>query len=252
MRCGSSPRVRRTPLRGHQGCRYGRFISACAENAPELAASSIPVSVHLRVCGERKEWLNANPSPAGSSPRVRRTRTRNPCLCTARRFISACAENAFIALAASRISAVHLRVCGERIFVSSDIVVVSGSSPRVRRTRRLRGFRQWRRRFISACAENAPNSTCCTVVTPVHLRVCGERRTVLNRNRAICGSSPRVRRTLPQNIQAEQELRFISACAENALARKRMSYNIFLQFQISTRFLGLEYSEFFTLQAMEV
>ncbi len=70
---------------------------------------------------------------------------------------------------------VHPRVCGEQILLAAAIVVLGGSSPRVRGTDGPGGEREDERRFIPACA--------------------GNRRSKDGAGYNMLGSSPRVRGT---------------------------------------------------------
>ena len=72
-RTGSSPRVRGTLLQGNVQYATGRFIPACAGNAPALLSCGCPFAVHPRVCGERGPRLTPPIRQPGSSPRVRGT-----------------------------------------------------------------------------------------------------------------------------------------------------------------------------------
>ena len=90
---GSSPRVRGT-LGRVLGCsRSNRFIPACAGNSPTLSAIGGLLAVHPRVCGELDAMVLRLRFPAGSSPRVRGTRTQGAPAHAADRFIPACAGN---------------------------------------------------------------------------------------------------------------------------------------------------------------
>ena len=160
-----------------------------------LALLSHP-SVHLRVCGEHVTLSAIYWASFGSSPRVRRTQITTLCHSVFSRFISACAENTVINKLKYCLRPVHLRVCGEHILRFSGSYNRNGSSPRVRRTRGV----GWRithpSRFISACAENTDEIRVSMGEVPVHLRVCGEHFNSEQYFKMICGSSPRVRRTL--------------------------------------------------------
>jgi len=91
----------------------------------------------------------------------------------------------------------------------------SGSSPRVRGT-----VSPWREftnhcRFIPACAGNGTTPPSTSATRSVHPRVCGERCHAQFGTPASAGSSPRVRGTVRQLTDDEQERRFIPACAGN-------------------------------------
>ena len=151
---GSSPRVRGTVPRLGRGRLCRRFIPACAGNGwnPNWHSPTFPV--HPRVCGERSMMRDTWSIHVGSSPRVRGTvRHLNPPRLTDR-FIPACAGNGGPATTTSPRRTVHPRVCGERSPTSTQPLVSTGSSPRVRGTvRRQRGSRR-ETRFIPACAGN--------------------------------------------------------------------------------------------------
>ncbi len=73
-------------------------------------------------------------------------------------------------------------------------------------------------RFIPACAGNAVCHPPLIFVSPVHPRVCGERGSSSSRASGAPGSSPRVRGTPRRPSHACLRLRFIPACAGNALS----------------------------------
>ena len=216
MFIGSSPRVRGTR---NQECGYSvclRFIPACAGNARRYNATMANVAVHPRVCGERNRAFDRKGIPAGSSPRVRGTRTE-PCSRAATiRFIPACAGNASTTDRPPSAQAVHPRVCGERNLASAAGGKEYGSSPRVRGTHYYAVRRISRVRFIPACAGNADERCSRYTVCPVHPRVCGERDQTGAKIRGPVGSSPRVRGT-PRDAEIQDAFRrFIPACAGNA------------------------------------
>ena len=152
------------------------------------------------------------------------------------RFIPACAGNANHPLAVRADQPVHSRVCGERARSSPLQSRDTGSSPRVRGTRRSSSLPPVRagssprvrgtppmaclrsaphgssprvrgtldvglvkapgRRFIPACAGNAARPRRRSRPVPVHPRVCGERCPADQKPAWFTGSSPRVRGTL--------------------------------------------------------
>ena len=172
---GSSPRVRGTPPEGGGGQRHRRFIPACAGNARNL-----------------RPPMNTG---TGSSPRVRGTPGRREADDRRSRFIPACAGNASWNVTLLITTAVHPRVCGERGAPHEIRQGDCGSSPRVRGTLVASGVAGASRRFIPACAGNAPREWGCRFGTPVHPRVCGERMYRPPFFARGNGSSPRVRGT---------------------------------------------------------
>jgi len=152
---GSSPRVRGTRI-GSGGRGGGtRFIPACAGNAHQGENHTGDVTVHPRVCGERREALAAAERGDGSSPRVRGTRAEESCRARQVRFIPACAGNARLPPNPWRPVSVHPRVCGERSSTVSLVNRNCGSSPRVRGTRNASWAATPGPGFIPACAGNA-------------------------------------------------------------------------------------------------
>ena len=178
--CGSSPRVRGTPLRALGVRRQRRFIPACAGNSvrgePVAPVARAVLPVHPRVCGELSCVPSASMCPSGSSPRVRGTPMRPSRGSTRCRFIPACAGN-------SSGSPLAAPAC-------------TGSSPRVRGTLHRRLARRRPGRFIPACAGNSS----------------ADRLSTIFRN----GSSPRVRGTPDDGAVPSAEHRFIPACAGNS------------------------------------
>ena len=92
-------------------------------------------------------------------------------------------------------SPVHPRVCGERLFRQPRQGGANGSSPRVRGTQDGAPDEKAVNRFIPACAGNAWPGHPAPPASPVHPRVCGERRVDGAMTPCIAGSSPRVRGT---------------------------------------------------------
>ena len=134
---------------------------------------------------------------SGSSPRLRGTESPVPYALRCSRFIPATAGNGPAANRVIGAIPVHPRDCGERSSPSSVLILMIGSSPRLRGTddRRRRGLR--RSRFIPATAGNG--AAC------------------LAKAFCLSGSSPRLRGTEKMNSKAKAEYRFIPATAGNGL-----------------------------------
>ena len=235
---GSSPRVRGTRVQVVRDGADGRFIPACAGNSPPCEPCARATPVHPRVCGELALAVFNDNGTIGSSPRVRGTLRRLELGEALERFIPACAGNS-AAHAEERLDvAVHPRVCGELALHRADGHVLrrfipacagnspapsgsagccTGSSPRVRGTRRRRalspprsavhprvcGELPWStpkvrrpRRFIPACAGNSLSAASTLFKQSVHPRVCGELCDPADAFPDEDGSSPRVRGTL--------------------------------------------------------
>ena len=196
-----------------------RFIPACAGNAISNGVTIPTCTVHPRVCGERQRGGFAIENKDGSSPRVRGT-PRHACASSdPRRFIPACAGNAGSPAARAAGPPVHPRVCGERRRGNGAADHRTGSSPRVRGTP-VRGAGEIEGgRFIPACAGNASSAGSTRPDRPVHPRVCGERDADPPEHVYNGGSSPRVRGTLDDGVTFRLGVRFIPACAGNAVLR---------------------------------
>ena len=91
----------------------------------------------------------------------------------------------------------------------------SGSSPRVRGTRPVRGGGRREYRFIPACAGNTRRPRRRAGPSSVHPRVCGEHAAISRRRVGLIGSSPRVRGTPANYRYGPSSHRFIPACAGN-------------------------------------
>ena len=129
-RAGSSPHARGTLWVSHESEAHGRFIPACAGNAPAWSRLSTGFPVHPRMRGERfvAAWCDA--LGRGSSPHARGTPSYKPASMTHVRFIPACAGNAFPNPSHRPGKTVHPRMRGERVAggASSPFVTFSRSS----------------------------------------------------------------------------------------------------------------------------
>ena len=134
---GSSPRMRgtRTPSRP-EGCR-SRFIPAHAGNTRARTPSSSARPVHPRACGEHGVRVEPGAGLHGSSPRMRGTPAWRSAATPWPRFIPAHAGNTDRRGVGRTRTAVHPRACGEHNRPSTTPRRISGSSPRMRGTRRL-------------------------------------------------------------------------------------------------------------------
>ena len=173
---------------------------------------------------------------AGSSPRVWGTEQPSQRELLRLRFIPACVGNGTKPSSRRSSSAVHPRVCGERLPMDDGEAPDCGSSPRVWGTDA--GWRSLRleRRFIPACVGNGarpdgrvfqgdgssprvwgtgPRLRRRPIGRSVHPRVCGERGLFPCVSQRICGSSPRVWGTAARRNGATVYMRFIPACVGN-------------------------------------
>ncbi len=99
-------------------------------------------------------YLEASAARVGSSPRVRGTPKIKEVATVKLRFIPACAGNTRPRADRHREGAVHPRVCGEHANHAIRLVIIPGSSPRVRGTQHYKKGKENKPRFIPACAGN--------------------------------------------------------------------------------------------------
>ena len=172
-------------------------------------------AVHPRACGERAVGHSQQVRNCGSSPRLRGTVGR-PCHVFGRaRFIPAPAGNGYLRCRQVHARPVHPRACGERVASCSAFQSPPGSSPRLRGTDHLSFGGVCTERFIPAPAGNGRLKSDGTFFYTVHPRACGERGNRLADLPGQCGSSPRLRGTVPHPQLAGDHRRFIPAPAGN-------------------------------------
>ena len=131
---GSSPHARGTPMKYGLLFIFNRFIPACAGNAPQMRSSTVRLSVHPRMRGERtcRRW--AIRTSGGSSPHARGTQVLRVYEKGRQRFIPACAGNAGFTSIMTRCFLVHPRMRGERCCFCPRSSLPTGSSPHARGT----------------------------------------------------------------------------------------------------------------------
>ena len=218
---GSSPHARGTRPQVHHVGKGPRFIPACAGNAVAGSVSNRVATVHPRMRGERIAIHRSIYLSIGSSPHARGTLDINELDRIRYRFIPACAGNAADALHGLGLCPVHPRMRGERFVHSSAMTNFDGSSPHARGT--LVDFCQHgpHIRFIPACAGNATGCPACGPCVAVHPRMRGERMEARGVTPLPCGSSPHARGTPSRHGFALTRMRFIPACAGNAVVSIR-------------------------------
>ena len=193
---GSSPRMRGTPCSSHRSsCRLG-IIPAYAGNT---SLSSHPPSLdgdHPRVCGEHRSESHEGQRKQGSSPRMRGTLMISSDFLTYHGIIPAYAGNTAAALMPPVTAGDHPRVCGEHNLIKSFVDGKTGSSPRMRGTRKRRPGTPRPAGIIPAYAGNTRILPICRARPWDHPRVCGEHSGTKAYTSASTGSSPRMRGTL--------------------------------------------------------
>ncbi len=191
--CGSSPRVRGPAGRIERDGARRRFIPACAGTSKGEGTSAAQVTVHPRVCGDQMFNETDENLGGGSSPRVRGPAIRAQSETKCGRFIPACAGTRAAKCVEMRPFTVHPRVCGDQALPLPFFSLPDGSSPRVRGPAIGSHLRSSHTRFIPACAGTRVSSATRTPSAAVHPRVCGDQAIAVELQRAVNGSSPRVR-----------------------------------------------------------
>ena len=171
---GSSPRMRGTHADVRKRIMRDRFIPAYAGNTTAIGCRTCCQAVHPRVCGEHSIGPGRSPMSNGSSPRMRGTHFHVRVVFPHVRFIPAYAGNTRCLASASRLSAVHPRVCGEHPYHRDVVDTQFGSSPRMRGTRQPARGGNHIIRFIPAYAGNTRRAARGRSAKSVHPRVCGE------------------------------------------------------------------------------
>ena len=190
---GSSPRVRgKLGVLGGEAEERG-LIPACAGKTTSPTPCGSTGRAHPRVCGEN---LLASALAAwwlGSSPRVRGKRQELEAVDEQPRLIPACAGKTGSWPVRPPRRPAHPRVCGENLLFVLALVVVAGSSPRVRGKPGGGPSRPGPVRLIPACAGKTEQGPRRRGRAGAHPRVCGENIRLFSRSAVQSGSSPRVR-----------------------------------------------------------
>ena len=174
QRCaGLSPRVRGNllALLAQEG-RPGS-IPACAGEPRAADACARRPSVYPRVCGGTTQSPAQSISRRGLSPRVRGNRFHQFNFNLFNRSIPACAGEPGQSPFGVPASTVYPRVCGGTWGRSSESVLPSGLSPRVRGNRVVITYAAGAVRSIPACAGEPRMQRIASVNTTVYPRVCG-------------------------------------------------------------------------------
>ena len=213
---GSSPRMRGTRFLLPCCVEPPRIIPAHAGNSRAPRGTTRSATDHPRACGELLAASHQCVPRTGSSPRMRGTRP----LCLReheiRRIIPAHAGNSPALPPRARDTPDHPRACGELALILALVSLMSGSSPRMRGTLRLRRQRDGRARIIPAHAGNSPLRVASGRLRSDHPRACGELTRDLCQRCEDVGSSPRMRGTLSQERDGPGRQRIIPAHAGNS------------------------------------
>ena len=137
---GSSPRLRGTFVMYSKHQLISRFIPAFAGNIYQQPHRQHLRPVHPRVCGEHFVIYIIFPFRVGSSPRLRGTFITLMLSKQWKRFIPAFAGNINSPPGSGVLVPVHPRVCGEHPSRIAWSCSITGSSPRLRGTYRVKCF----------------------------------------------------------------------------------------------------------------
>ena len=177
IRClgkGSSPRVRGTRLWWFSCSVLLGIIPACAGNTNRLAVRRPAWRDHPRVCGEHALLMILSTGSAGSSPRVRGTRTHETYSRWEVGIIPACAGNTKRTRPWPAEAGIIPACAGNTGSSLVRWVRSSGSSPRVRGTLPRPVHRADHEGIIPACAGNTIWLRPSRRGSGNHPRVCGE------------------------------------------------------------------------------
>ena len=218
IRClgkGSSPRVRGTRLWWFSCSVLLGIIPACAGNTNRLAVRRPAWRDHPRVCGEHALLMILSTGSAGSSPRVRGTRTHETYSRWEVGIIPACAGNTKRTRPWPAEAGIIPACAGNTGSSLVRWVRSSGSSPRVRGTLPRPVHRADHEGIIPACAGNTIWLRPSRRGSGDHPRVCGEHLYYRSQAHYDRGSSPRVRGTQCAVIHCLVPGGIIPACAGN-------------------------------------
>ena len=194
-----------------------RIIPAHAGNTAFSQDFDTPMADHPRACGEHSLSPSSSFLSSGSSPRMRGTRI-GPCWAlSSSRIIPAHAGNTRTGSARISAPADHPRACGEHEWTTLSWSIRTGSSPRMRGTRKSIPDSWLQARIIPAHAGNtgAPPVRSCQETD--HPRACGEHCHAWVDAPHPSGSSPRMRGTLKYLFSISSYFRIIPAHAGNTV-----------------------------------
>ncbi|PKU92650.1 hypothetical protein CQR45_1845, partial [Bifidobacterium pseudolongum subsp. globosum] len=179
---------------------------------------------HPRACGEHLWFRRGAARLLGSSPRLRGTRTDIVRQWCGIGIIPALAGNTSPAGAHHPHPRDHPRACGEHSICCCASLIVVGSSPRLRGTRK-REVAAWRGvGIIPALAGNTRRRCRTGHRAWDHPRACGEHLASLDQQRFDRGSSPRLRGTHHREPRRHHGSGIIPALAGNTGSRLAKKY----------------------------
>ena len=145
------------------------------------------------MCGEKRYEVPPSVAIQGSPPRVRGKGKHGTATQKGQGITPACAGKSKILPNASKQGGDHPRVCGEKIFLSSLTILLTGSPPRVRGKGIREIFIAKKVRITPACAGKSFIRDFGIAFARDHPRVCGEKHNTVEMFYIDLGSPPRVR-----------------------------------------------------------
>ena len=128
---GSSPRMWGTPQAPQRKRLTPRFIPTHVGNTWRRIADLGCVAVHPHACGEHPSCDGVEPDGCGSSPRMWGTRFGALPDIPRRRFIPTHVGNTWLRPPCLAFLTVHPHACGEHLAYPRNVILCSGSSPRM-------------------------------------------------------------------------------------------------------------------------
>ena len=132
LKSGSSPRMRGAPAKSSPPILILRIIPADAGSTGLVESLKLVNEDHPRGCGEHAAELTASALNEGSSPRMRGALSEALLECQEDRIIPADAGSTVADMQGTDTSKDHPRGCGEHRHQKLCLLMVMGSSPRMR------------------------------------------------------------------------------------------------------------------------
>ena len=200
--------------RWHGSRRFRRgIIPAYAGSTRRRRCSGHRPRDHPRVCGEHAARIVDALQRPGSSPRMRGAQKIGEQMAAGTGIIPAYAGSTVGSAMLTSMSRDHPRVCGEHSFFPPIVIVVSGSSPRMRGARRVHDDAAPRVGIIPAYAGSTRAASSTAMSSRDHPRVCGEHRRSCTPRWSREGSSPRMRGAPSPTPALARRMRIIPAYA---------------------------------------
>ena len=210
---GSSPRVRGKHDIFSKGGFVGRIIPARAGQTRRSSCRYESRPDHPRACGANLEFAVIGNKTIGSSPRVRGKRRNTRSIDCCGRIIPARAGQTASECCSRCRPPDHPRACGANLLALKAVLIVSGSSPRVRGKLAREPVLAYVDRIIPARAGQTRTVQAGIVVRADHPRACGANFKLSFALTVTSGSSPRVRGKHHGLLSAHARRRIIPARA---------------------------------------